>query len=207
MRRLVAYITEHQSTYGFAPKSYREIGAEIGTSHTQVRRLILKALEGGILRKTDAGGLAYEQILNPPTPTGVVWVPRVECFWRKPMHWERDPARGCWLDRSIYGLEDAAEDIWAVTFPEPSSDGREGYLRLDEQAMLLVRRCANRAFKRYYWYLLEYDGQVIVSSFRGDEFRQVRGKVDPLAVSVRRVTDAAEVMSVTARPPGSKPKG
>ena len=207
--RLVRYIARYQAEHDVAPTGHRSIAAKIGTWHPQVGRLLKRAEEGGILRKAHPKALTYEIIQNPPTPLGVAWIPRTECLWRKPIRWVRETAKGVLLDRAVFKITDTT-GLWALTFPEPPREGMAPNLRLNEHALALVRRCDPREVQKGCWYIVEFGGRVIVSSFykkTGAEliFRSGFRDTSPEQANTCLITAIAEIMMVVTRPPTHKP--
>lgn len=213
-RKLLAYIAKYQKDNGFLPTSLREIGRAVGLSHSQVGRLIQKAFLDGLLKKSEPGGLKYEIVRAPPTTAGLVWVARVQCSWTKGIDWVRDEADGVWLDRAIYGIRPGAERwLWALTFPDSKLERGAGFLKLNDRAMALVRRCKADETQYHCWYLIERPNrETLVSTL----YRKVKGKWtfrvsarddDPVTISAKDIAGIWELLVVTMRPSPPRPKG
>jgi hypothetical protein len=206
-RSLMQYIAKYQKVNGVAPTDNREIGAAVGTSHTQVSRLVLKALTKGLLKKSSPDALVYEIIRTPPTTAGLSWIARVQCSWTKGINWVRDESDGVWLDRAVYGIKSGSERfLWALTFPDSAVDRGAGFLKLSGDAMALVRHCAPDEMEYRHWYVIERrNREVIVSSLakkvKGKWTFQVSARDEaPVTINAKEITKVSEILMVTMRP-------
>jgi SOS-response transcriptional repressor LexA len=205
MSRLIKFIAAFQSENLIAPTIYA-MAAAVGTSHSQAKRLLREAEEAGILRRSSQSPLRFDIILDPPHLPGTVRIPVVECLWSKQIVWVDSETRGVRLDRAAYKISGDAVGYWALTFPELPRDGMTPNLRLNEHALALVRLCKPSEIAEGHWYVVEFKGRVIVSSFykragRTLIFRIGPGDTSPDRIALREISSVAEVMMVTTRPP------
>lgn len=215
MRRLINYIFNYQQINKVAPTNLRAIGRGTGLSHTQVRRLRARAEEGGILRRKDPKSLSYEVITKLTTPDGVAWIPRIECFWSKPIKWVKDISAGVSLDRAVYGIRNT-QGLWALTFPDSAMHPRGARLSLNSDGLALVRRCEKETARTGYWYIIECGGEVFASCLFKQErneaeetiwkFRLSRLDKEPMQIEESQITGLALIEMVTMRPPSPKKK-
>jgi hypothetical protein len=111
---------------------------------------------------------------------------------------------GVWLDRAVYGITDAKE-LWAVTFPKASPSGESSFMRFNDRAMALVKKCSKESMKRKNWYLVEYGSRVIASSLvdrqkRAWVFRHSRRDKNPQSIDPKSIAGVAEILMVTIHP-------
>lgn len=212
-RRLIGYIVDYQKKTGVAPSSFRQIGRATGLSHSQVKRLLVRAEESGLLRRRNPCALSYEAIFSPPTPQGVVWLPLVEVHWHKPIDWQSDLARGVWLDRAVYGIRGTEKGLWALTFPEAPNTGQRAPLRLDEFSLALVRKFEVPELRRElrgHPLLVETNGQVSVLILQkltttGGLFAPPPPDLQSINVASRKIRSLAQILMTTIRP--AMPRG
>lgn len=210
-RKLLSYLYEYQKEAGVAPTSRRQIGRALGLSHTQVGRLMRKAVVAGLL-EVSPGGQRYSFVRSPPTTAGLSWIPRVQCSWTKGIKWVRDEQDGVWLDRAVYGIKIGAERwLWALTFPDSKVDRGAGFLKLNDRAMALVRRCNTDEMHYNWWYLVERrNREVLVSTLHKKVqgrwiFRVSARDENPVRIYPDDIVRVSEILMVTMRPSPPSP--
>lgn len=205
-RALLLYVAKYQSDNGVAPTNHREMARALGTSHSQVGRLLHKALQSGLLAKANPNALVYE-IRTPPTSAGLFWVPRVDCSWTRGIRWVRDEADGVWLDRAVYGITRGSEgSLWALAFPDSAVDRGAGVFKLTGSATALVRECANDAMQYRQWYVIERANKTVLVRMLAKRTKGSctfnLGSMDPEPVTIEAndIVRVSEILMLTVRP-------
>ena len=199
--KLLEYLKDHQRDEPTLP-SFRAIGRATGISHTQVVRLIRKAEAAGMLRRLNPEDLRYEVILSPPTPHGLVWVPRIEGTWYQALHWVRDKADGVWLDQEMFKLT-SSDATWAVSFPELETRAHGESLRLNEHSTILVRTRRPDEMRTNFYYLILYRGinRILRIAERTPRRVSIRLAKDEFEhFKLKKIAYVAEVLMVVNRP-------